>query len=70
MAGGVIIVEELEGDLNNDGKVDMKDVRTAAIAFGSYLGHERWNPDADVNGDERVDMCDVRRITKNIGKTV
>jgi len=65
----------LLGDINGDGKVDMKDVAIAAAAFGSYPGHPRWNPDADVTGpislvpDGRIDMRDIAVISKNFGNT-
>lgn len=57
-------------DINRDGKVDMKDVRTAAKAFGSYPGHSRWNFIADWNRDNTVDMKDIRAIAKAFGKDV
>jgi hypothetical protein len=65
----------LLGDLNGDGKVDMKDIAIAAKAFGSYPGHPRWNPDADVTGteylmpDSQVDMRDIAVISRNFGNT-
>lgn len=65
----------LLGDINGDGKVDMRDVAIAAAAFGSYPGHPRWNPDADITGplylvpDGKVDTRDVAVITRNFGKT-
>lgn len=63
------------GDINGDGKVDMRDVATAAAAFGSHPGTPRWNPDADITGmvylvpDGTVDMRDVALIAKNFGKS-
>lgn len=59
----------LIGDLNGDGTVDIKDVREAAQAFGSYPGHSRWNSQADINGDEVVNMIDISIIASNFGKT-
>ena len=59
----------INGDLNHDGEVDMKDVATAAKAFGSYPGHPRWNPVADINQDGNVDMKDISLIAKNFGKS-
>jgi ABC-type transport system substrate-binding protein len=52
-----------------DIKVDMlSDIRTAAKAFGSYPGHERWNTVADINGDHSIDMLnDIRGIAKRFG---
>jgi len=60
----------LLGDINGDGKVDMRDIFIVARAFGSEPGHPRWDPRADINGDGRVDMRDVYIVAKNFGKTV
>jgi len=57
------------GDINRDGEVDMKDVATAAMAFGSYAGHPRWNPVADENRDGKIDLRDIALVAKNFGKT-
>ncbi len=57
----------LLSDLNNDGKVDIKDIAIAALAVGSYPGHPRWNPLADVNKDGKVDIRDLALIAKNFG---
>jgi len=59
----------LFGDLNDDRKVDGKDVGTVSKFFASYPGHPRWNPIADVNQDKRVDAKDIGLIAKNFGKT-
>jgi parallel beta-helix repeat protein len=56
------------GDVNGDNKVDMRDIGIAARAFGSYPGHERWNPDVDVNNDNKIDMRDIAISSRNFGK--
>jgi len=56
------------GDLNGDNKVDMIDLRGIALAFASYPGHPRWNPDADIDQSGFVDMRDIRLAAKNFGK--
>jgi len=62
------------GDLNGDGKVDIKDIAIVAKAFGSYPGSPNWNPIADVTGptlgvpDNKVDIRDVAYVAKNFGK--
>jgi len=48
----------------------MRDIGTAAQAFGSYPGHERWNPIADINNDGKVDMKDIGLVAKEFGRTV
>lgn len=59
----------LEGDLNGDGKVDIKDLALLGKAFGSYEGHPRWNATYDLNGDGKVDLLDAAIVMKNFGKT-
>jgi len=63
------------GDINDDGKVDMKDIALVAAAFGTSPGHPRWNPDADITGptylvpDSKVDMRDISLVAKNFGQS-
>lgn len=64
---GVVRVTTL-GDIVPDGKVDMKDIGTAAKAFGSYPDHPRWDSKADINDDDKVDMKDIARVAKEFGK--
>ena len=59
----------LEGDINNDGIVDIFDLVIAAAAFGSYPGHPKWNPIADLNQDGTIDIFDIVVIGVNFGKT-
>ena len=67
---GEVTVAYITGDLNVDGRVDMKDIATAALAFGSYPTHPRWNPTCDLNGDNKIDLKDIGMIAKNFGKTI
>ena len=69
-SGGVsaLFYISLLGDLNLDNKVDVRDVSTVALVFGSYLGHVRWNHVADVNKDGKIDVKDVALVAKNFGK--
>jgi len=59
----------LFGDLNGDGKVDIKDLVIVAEAFGSFPGHPRWNSKADVNQDSKVDMQDMLLVASHFGET-
>ena len=59
----------MPGDINMDGKVDMKDVSIICRAFGSYPGHSRWNPTADENEDNKIDIFDIALTCRNYGKT-
>jgi parallel beta-helix repeat protein len=58
----------LFGDVNGDGKVDMKDVGVVARAFGSHPDGSRWNPLADVDGNNAIDLRDIALVAKNFGK--
>jgi PKD repeat protein len=57
------------GDIDGDGKIDMKDVARLAIAFGSYPGHPKWDRFADINMDLRVDLRDIAIVARRFGKT-
>jgi len=61
---------EIIGDINGDGKVDMKDIGIAGKAFGSYPEHQNWNADADVNLNQKVDLIDIALIARNFGRTL
>jgi hypothetical protein len=70
-------VKALVGDVNGDGKVDMKDIGVVAKAFGSYGPDylypgspptQGWNPAADLNSDGKIDMIDVAIVASNFGK--
>jgi hypothetical protein len=56
-------------DINNDGKVEMKDIGIAAKAFDSTPGSPRWNMVADLNGDSFVDMKDIGIVSRHFGET-
>jgi parallel beta-helix repeat protein len=45
----ITVKVNLMGDINGDNSVNILDISIGASAFGSYPGHERWNPDADMN---------------------
>jgi PKD repeat protein len=66
----ITIYAERLGDLNGDGKIDIKDIAIAALAFGSFPGHPRWNPAADVDLDGVVSIIDILLIASNFGKFV
>ena len=59
----------LPGDINHDGKVDMRDISTIARAYGTTPEDENWNPKADLYEDGFIDMTDINIATENFGKT-
>ncbi|MCK4481729.1 S8 family serine peptidase [Candidatus Bathyarchaeota archaeon] len=56
------------GDINGDGKVDIKDIAAVAVAFGSYPGLPRWNHSADLSQDGKIDIRDIALAARNFGK--
>ncbi|UCE95309.1 MAG: hypothetical protein JSV51_06145 [Candidatus Bathyarchaeota archaeon] len=54
--------DDLPGDVNGDGKVDLTDLSEAILAWGSNSSHPRWNPKADVVEDGEIDILDILRI--------
>jgi parallel beta-helix repeat protein len=58
------------GDVNGDGKVDMRDINLAIVAFNAFPNTLRWNVCADVDGNGHVDMRDVMLVVLNFGEHV
>jgi len=58
-------------DLNRDCKCDIKDLATAAMAYGSFWSMPKWNPIADVapqpNGDGKIDIKDLAFLALRFG---
>jgi branched-chain amino acid transport system substrate-binding protein len=57
-------------DINYDGVVDMRDIGTAARAFGSTPGHPRWEKEADINFDDQIDMRDIGSVARKFGTSI
>jgi hypothetical protein len=70
---GIVTIAKV-GDINADGRVDVKDVYAVARAYGTTssgpnpLGRH-WNPHCDINEDGRIDMKDYYIVCRNYGKT-
>jgi len=56
------------GDVNNDGKVDTRDVTEAILAFRAFPGHPKWNPQLDLDRNFLIDARDVVTIILNFQK--
>jgi hypothetical protein len=65
----VRVVLHLDGDVDDDCKVDIGDLSIVGTDFGSAMGMPRWNPRADVNGDGRIDILDIAVVGGNFGKS-
>jgi hypothetical protein len=47
--------------------VGIRDLSVIERAFGSYVGHPKWNPNAHINLDGLVDVRDVSKAARNFG---
>jgi hypothetical protein len=56
------------GDINGDGKVDLKDYYTVSKAYGEVPGRPRWDSECDINDDGKIDLKDVYIAARNFGK--
>lgn len=55
-------------DVTGDGKIDIRDVFTCALAYGSKPGDPNWNPKCDIVKDNKIDIKDMFAIALNYGK--
>lgn len=60
--------DSIVGDVNKDGKVDMRDIGLLCFAFGTTSSDPRWNPDCDLNGDGIVNARDLGISCNSYGK--
>jgi hypothetical protein len=68
------IFVSMVGDINADGKVDVKDVYAVAKAYGTSLEGPNtpgraYNPNCDINGDDKVDVKDYYIVCRHYGET-
>ncbi len=64
----LVIISGLEGDINEDGKVDWKDLLIFAMAYGCHEGEPCYVAEADFNSDEKIDWKDLLVLARNYGK--
>lgn len=58
----------IHGDINSDGKVDMKDVSKVAAGFQTHPGDAKWTANGDIDENKTIDMKDISTIAKEFGK--
>ena len=64
----VLLAPTKREDLNQDGVINVLDMATFALAFGSYPDHPRWNPRADIDRNGKVNILDGVLITVVFGE--
>jgi uncharacterized repeat protein (TIGR01451 family) len=63
-----VTIVSLVGDINSDGKVDMKDIGYVARRFMCRPGDPLWDPIADINSDGKIDMKDIGTVARHFGE--
>lgn len=58
----------LLGDINSDGKVNMKDVGYVAIRFGIDVASPLWDSKADIVVDGKINMRDIGTVSRHFGE--
>lgn len=56
------------GDVNGDGKVDMRDIGYVARKYGRSPASPLWDSNADINDDAKIDMRDIGIIARHYGQ--
>jgi len=57
----------MPGDINHDLEIDIIDIATIGLAYGSVPGNENWNPNADIITDKTIDILDVAYVANLFG---
>jgi len=66
----ITLVNQLLGDLNGDGKVNIQDVTIVALAYGTKSGGPNWNALADLDNNGRINIIDMVMVAREFGKVV
>lgn len=59
----------LMGDVNGDGKVDMRDIAQLVQVFHTFPGKPNWTPENDLDNNGLIDMRDIAICIMNFGKS-
>jgi len=68
------VYETLQGDVNGDFTVNIRDLYDVAKAFGATPGHSNWNANCDVDetgtSENKIDIRDLFAAARNFGKVI
>ena len=70
LTNDTVQAEELVGDINGNGIVDIYDAVRFSFAFNSTPSDPRWDPDADLNKDGSVDIYDAIIFAGHFGQYI
>jgi len=65
--GGTVLVT-MVGDVNGDRMVDIRDIASIAIRYGSKKGGPRYAANYDLDGDGAIDIRDIAAAARRFGK--
>lgn len=54
-------------DVNQDSRVDVRDIAIMVKVYGSYFLHSQWDKRFDFDGDGKVSIKDIALIAKYFG---
>jgi len=68
-----IVAVAMIGDVDANGKVDVKDVYEVALTYGTSLEgpnplDRTYDPNCDINGDDKIDVKDYYVVCKHYGE--
>lgn len=61
------VTVNMVGDVNGDRIINIVDIATAAIVFGSHKGDSDFRLDCDFNRDDLINILDLAAAAKNFG---
>jgi uncharacterized membrane protein len=67
---GCILGKTLDVAYQGNSHVDIVDLSTMAIAYGSTTSSPNWNPAADLNNDGVINIIDLAQLAANYGSPV
>jgi peptide/nickel transport system substrate-binding protein len=68
LVDGVVTVA-LVGDVNADGIVDIADIYSIALSYGTTIGTPQYKPNLDINDDGIIDIADIYTAALHYGET-
>jgi len=58
----------LQGDVSDDGFVNILDLALIGVSFGASIGNPLYKEEADINHDGTIDISDLAAAARNYGK--
>ena len=59
----------MAGDIDANGRVEIKDLALMAKGYGAMYPNPRYNADCDIDDNGKIEIKDLALAAKNYGKT-